>query len=98
MFSSPHWIGPPFVFDAAKEAANQLKHGISLKLAELADWHAAHVKPDTRREYGEVRLTCRVPIRTRIHVAIVVPRERTFRIISLRKANNREVQDYEQAR
>lgn len=95
MFLHPQLVHLPFVFDAAKDLANQLKHGISLRLAEFADWEAARLQPDTRRDYGELRLVCLVPIGDRVHVAVVVPRDHTLRIVSLRKANYREVDRYE---
>jgi uncharacterized DUF497 family protein len=98
MFLHPQLIGLPFVFDTAKDLANQLKHGISLRLAEFADWNAARLWPDTRRDYGEPRWICLVPIDARLHVAVVVPRGCALRVISLRKANNREIYRYDQDR
>jgi uncharacterized DUF497 family protein len=36
-------------------------------------------------------------IGTRLHVAVVTPRGEDLRVISLRKANAREVKDYEKS-
>jgi len=98
MFLHPQLIYIPFVFDAAKDLANQLKHGISLRLAEFADWNDARAWPDERRDYGEPRWICVVPIDARLHVAVVVPRDGALRVVSLRKANNREIDRYDQDR
>ncbi|WP_349252882.1 BrnT family toxin [Burkholderia cenocepacia] len=57
---------------------------------------AARTWPDTRRDYGEVRWICLVPIGARLYTAIVVPRGRALRVVSLRKANNREMIRYEE--
>nr|WP_306427308.1 MULTISPECIES: BrnT family toxin [unclassified Burkholderia] len=96
MFSHPQLVEIPFIFDDAKDLSNRLKHGISLRMAEFAEWEAARVWPDVRRDYGEARWICLVPIGTRLHTAIVVPRGRALRIVSLRKANNREMIRYEE--
>jgi uncharacterized protein len=96
MFLHPQLVQLPFTFDMAKDLANRQKHGLPLQLAEFADWEAARVWQDTRRDYGETRWICLVPIGTRIHAAIVVPRDGAIRVISLRKANNREIDRYEQ--
>lgn len=96
MFSHPQLVEIPFVFDDAKDLSNRLKHGKSLRMAELAEWEAACVWPDTRRDCGETRWICLVPIGARLHAAIVVPRGRTLRVVSLRKANNREMSRYEE--
>lgn len=65
-------------------------------MAEFAEWEAACVWPDTRRDYGETRWICLVPIGARLYTAIVVQRGRTLRVVSLRKANNREMIRYEE--
>ncbi|WP_082751485.1 BrnT family toxin [Burkholderia sp. MSMB1459WGS] len=95
-FSHPQLVGIPFVFDDAKDLSNRLKHGISLRMAEFAEWDAACAWPDVRRDYGETRWVCLVPIGARLHTAIVVPRGRALRVVSLRKANNREMIRYEE--
>ena len=85
-------------FDPAKDAANQTKHGISLTEAAGFEWDTAMVWPDTRRDYGEVRMVALGYIGLRIMALVFVdrppekPTER--RIISLRKANSREVKRY----
>ncbi|WP_257127817.1 BrnT family toxin [Burkholderia sp. MSMB2157WGS] len=96
MFLHPQLVEIPFVFDEAKDLSNRLKHGVSLRMAEFAQWEAARTWVDTRRNYGETRWICLVPIGARLYTAIVVPRGRTLRVVSLRKANNREMSRYEE--
>ena len=85
-------------FDPAKDAANLAKHGVSLTEAAGFEWGTAVVWPDTRRDYGEARMVALGYIGLRIMVLVFVdrppeqPTER--RIISLRKANSREVKRY----
>lgn len=85
-------------FDTAKDAANLAKHGVSLTEAEGFEWGTAVVWPDTRRDYGEARMVALGYIGLRIMALVFVdrppekPTER--RIISLRKANSREVKRY----
>ena len=85
-------------FDPAKDAANLAKHGFSLLDAVGFEWETAVVWPDTRRDYGEARMVALGYIGLRIMALVFVdrppeqPTER--RIISLRKANTREVKRY----
>jgi uncharacterized DUF497 family protein len=81
-------------FDPDKNATNIAKHGVSLADAELIDWNAAQVWEDDRKEYGEIRLVALAPIDVRLFCCIYVERDGQKRIISLRKANKREVIDY----
>lgn len=85
-------------FDPAKDAANLAKHGFSLLDAVGFEWEAAVVWPDKRRDYDEPRMVALGYIGLRIMAVVFVdrppeqPTER--RIISLRKANTREVKRY----
>ena len=85
-------------FDQAKDAANLAKHGVSLTEAAGFEWGSAVVWPDTRRDYGEARMVALGYIGLRIMALVFVdrPPERPTerRIISLRKANSREVKRY----
>ena len=85
-------------FDPAKDAVNLAKHGVSLADAAGFEWDAAVVWPDKRRDYDEARMVAPGYIGLRIMAVVFVdrppeqPTER--RIISLRKANTREVKRY----
>lgn len=86
-------------FDPAKDVTNQEKHGVSLALAGELEWDTLLSKPDTRRDYGEPRQIGYAIAGDRLYCVVFVdrpagaPTER--RIISLRKANIREVKGYE---
>lgn len=84
-------------FDAQKDAANQLKHGVSLALAKQIDWPNVLCLADDRADYGEVREIGFAVIEQRLFTVVFVQRGDTMRIISLRKANTREIKRYEQA-
>ena len=85
-------------FDPAKDVANLAKHGFALLDAVSLEWEAAVVWSDNRRDYGEPRMVGLVPVNDKLFCVVFVdrppeqPTER--RIISLRKANNREVKRY----
>ncbi|OHC75649.1 MAG: hypothetical protein A3G18_00375 [Rhodospirillales bacterium RIFCSPLOWO2_12_FULL_58_28] len=84
------------VFDAAKDTENRRKHGVSLAEAAFMDWDAALIWQDTRHDYGETRMVALGEIGERVYCAVFVDRESDRRVISLRKANQREFDHYEQ--
>ncbi len=81
-------------FDSAKDAANQVKHGISLALASELDWESALVWVDERFEYGELRIIALAPKTGILYCVAFVERGKVRRIVSLRRANRREVKHY----
>jgi uncharacterized DUF497 family protein len=84
-------------FDPQKDATNSAKHGVSLALAAELDWEAALVWADERFEYGESRLIALAPRTGVLYYVAFVDRGRARRIISLRRANRREVKHYVEA-
>lgn len=84
-------------YDPAKSAANEQKHGVSLALAEAIDWPSVWCTPDVRKDYGELREIGYAVIGARLYCVVFTQRGDTFRAISLRKANNREIERYEEA-
>ena len=85
-----------FEFDPAKEEANLAKHAVSLTLAEVL-FAGPHVSvQDDRFDYGEVRQVAFGCILERLFVCVFVDRGSTRRVISLRKANSREVKRYDE--
>jgi len=82
------------IFDPAKDRINQEKHGCSLALAERVDWDAALVWDDDRFDYGEDRQVALGTIDGRVYFIAFVFRDEILRVISLRKANAREVRRY----
>ena len=83
-------------FDPAKDATNRAKHGVSLGLANELDWEAALVWIDDRFEYRELRMIALAPRSRILYYVAYVDRGTVRRIISLRRANRREVRHYVQ--
>lgn len=81
-------------FDPAKSEANRQKHGVSLALAESIDWSEVWCTADSRRDYGELREIGYVQVDQHLYCVVFTQRGRVFRVISLRKANSREVKRY----
>ena len=81
-------------FDPSKDAANLSKHGVSLAAAAELNWAAALAWIDDRADYGEVRIVALAPIGDRLFFVVFVDRSDARRIISLRRANRREVNHY----
>ena len=81
-------------FDPSKDAANQTKHDVSLAMAAEFDWDAALVSVDDRSDYGELRMIALAPKTEILYCIAYVDRNETRRIISLRRANRREVKRY----
>ena len=85
-------------FDPKKDASNATKHGVSLAMADRLEWDTLQCKRDARRDYGEHRQIGYALVDDRLYCVVFVdrpteaPTER--RIISLRKANNREIANY----
>ena len=84
-------------FDPAKDAANRVKHGLSLAEAGRLEWDTALIEEDDRRDYGEARMLGIGYIGHRLHTVVFVKRDGAYRIISFRKASNREKKAYAQA-
>jgi uncharacterized DUF497 family protein len=84
-----------FTFNAAKDEVNLTKHGISLSKAKSLDWNEALSWVDKRKDYGEVRMVALIPMEQRLYCVVYVDTKVNRKIISLRKANNREITRYE---
>lgn len=83
-----------YVFDPAKDVINRTKHGLSLALAEIL-FAGPHVSViDDRFDYGERREVAFGLINGRLFVCVYADRDDERRLISLRKANRREVKRY----
>lgn len=83
--------------DPKKEGRNIAERSLSLDLAEQLDWTTALIWQDTRQDYGERRYCVLGFIDDRLHSVVFTPRNGKPRVISLRKANKREVNRYEKA-
>ena len=94
----PYSICAEIEFDPAKNAANIQKHGIDLAFAVdvLADPFVVSIV-DARRNYGETRWISLGEVLGRVYVVIHTRRKHVSRIISVRKANDRETSAYRAA-
>ena len=78
-------------WDAEKDRINRKKHGISLAEVKGLDWENAQRYSDLREDYGEDRDYVYARLGPRLYVCVFTLRNGMTRIISLRKANKREI-------
>lgn len=78
-----------YEWDGAKQQSNIAKHNVDFEEAKNFDWLRSKTSPSPR--FGEVRYVTVGQIGSRLHVMVWLPRGDRVRIISLRKANMREV-------
>ncbi len=83
-----------YEWDEDKRRENREKHGVDFCAVVDFDWNTAASAEDLRS--GEVRIVASGYIGERLHVIVYTERGDSTRIISLRKANPREVKRYEQ--
>lgn len=81
-------------FDPAKDAIDQVKHGVSLAAAANIDWTSAVTWADIRMDDSEERMRGLGLIGNRVYAVVYVIRDQSRRVISLRKANHKEVLSY----
>ena len=82
-------------FDAAKSAKNMAERELSFDSVEDFDWQSASIAVDSRNVYPEQRLVALGYLNERLHVLCFTPIAGGVRVISLRRANKREVSRYE---
>ncbi|GJD49407.1 hypothetical protein OPKNFCMD_2137 [Methylobacterium crusticola] len=82
------------VYDPAKRASNLCKHGLDFEdAAEVLGGPALDIR-DIRFDYGEPRIMSVGHLRGRMVVVVWTPDGDAYRIISMRKANDREQKRY----
>ena len=82
-------------FDPMKRKANIAKHGVDFLVAARVFLDPFRLDaPDDRVDYKEERRLCLGLVEGRAYVVIYVVRQATRRIISARKANEREQRKY----
>lgn len=81
-------------YDPAKDAINLAKHGLSLADAAAFDLAAAIVVPDDRKAYGEVRFRAFGRVDGEARCLAFTVRGSTVRIISYRRAHEKEMRIY----
>lgn len=87
-----------FEWDDSKAEANLAKHQVAFEVVVEFEFETALVRVDGRRDYGEPRSIGYGFVGDRLHVLVFTTRSKTLRVISLRKANDREVRQYEDHR
>jgi len=85
-------------FDPGKDRRNLAKHGISLARSLEIFRDEVIVISDPRFDYGEARYIGYGRIGARLYCVVFVQRRDSLRVISLRKANKREILRYDQAK
>ena len=83
-------------FDPNKNASNIESRGLSFERASDFDFQTAVIWIDSRKAYPEVRYSALGLLDGRIHSLVFSETANGIRVISLRKANGREVKRYEQ--
>lgn len=87
-----------YEWDERKAAINLAKHGVAFEAAYDFDWDTSIERVDAREDYGELRMAATGFIGVRLHVVVFVPIvEGAIRVISLRKANKGEQDEYRKA-
>jgi len=86
-------IAMQYEFDESKNRINIEKHGVNFNLMYQFNWYTALIYQDTRIDYGEKRFYAFGYIGNRLYAVVFVDRTKR-RIISLRKANKREIRRY----
>ena len=84
-------------YDPAKNERNIRERGLSFERVADFDFQTVLLSIDTRRDYGEIRQVALGYLDGRLHVLCFVETDTGIRVISLRKANAREVRRYEKA-
>lgn len=92
-----------FDWDDAKAKSNLEKHGVAFEDVEHFDFDTSETTEDNRLDYGEDRFVSLGLIGRRLHALVFTMRNldlktATLRVISLRKANTEEIDQYEQAK
>lgn len=78
-------------WDEAKRQRTLRERGIDFADVIRFDFASAVIEPDLRRDYGEQRLLALGLIDGRLHMLCFTHRPPTVRVISLRRANPREM-------
>ncbi len=78
-------------YDPTKNAENIERRSLPFELVADLDWATAVIIEDVRRDYGDHRYRAFGYIGDRLYAAVFTPRSDALHVISLRKANSREV-------
>lgn len=82
-------------FDPEKNNKNILERNLSFDKVADFNFDTAQFSIDERRDYGETRIRAFGFVDQRLHALVFVKIDNGIRVISFRKANKREVKNYE---
>ena len=82
-------------FDPNKSERNSRERGLPFEMVEHFEWDTCQTRDDVRHLYPEPRRVSVGFIGLRLHVVCYTPVKDGLRIISFRKANKREIRNYE---
>jgi uncharacterized DUF497 family protein len=82
-------------FDPIKNEKNILERDLSFERVAEFDFTTAQFIIDERKDYGETRFRALGFVKQRLHALVFVETAQGIRVISFRKANKREVKQYE---
>ena len=85
-------------FGPAKNARNIAERDLLFERVAEIDWETSISEEDIRKDYGERRVRVFGFLDRRLHVTVITMRGETIHVISLRKANEREVRRYGQTK
>lgn len=85
-------------YDLGKNKHNIALRQLSFEQVVAFDFSTASIEQDVRKPYPEIRYVAVGFLSNRLHVLCFTPVTRGIRVISFRKANPREVKNYEQTR
>ena len=81
-------------FDPGKDEKTLMERGFSLAIGAEVITNQVATFLDDRRDYGEDRFVSFGYVEGRLFVCVFTMRDTTFHIISVRKANDRELNRY----
>jgi hypothetical protein len=84
-------------FDPIKNEKNIRERGLSFERVAEVDFNTALIFPDARKAYGETRYISLCYLDRRLHVLCFTETDTGIRVISFRKANEREANRYGKA-
>jgi uncharacterized DUF497 family protein len=82
-------------FDPAKSERNARERGLPFELVWDFDWETAEYEEDARFSYPERRVIAIGYLGERLHFICFTMRGDVLRVISFRKASNKEIREYE---
>jgi uncharacterized DUF497 family protein len=83
-----------YTWNESKNQINCEKHGLNFEDAELIFSNQTITFEDDREDYGETRFITLGELKNRVVVIVHTQRDLVTRIISMRKANEREKKIY----